>query len=350
MYTRQQDFWTPKQLAKIALAGNSLAGLRVGLEHGFKNEQEFYFAAAQDVAILSVDQWKQIDTALRLANEFQLGFVNDMRSMGLTRQLDGPGVMLSQYERVTNPEDAVQNMSGRARSELQDVNYELEGVPVPITHFDFQLEWRRLVASARNGRTPLDTTLVTIGTRKVENTLEEVSINGNPNIVLNGQAITGIAEATANVGALTAQWTDAAADPVQDIIDMKQALVAQGFPSEGPFNVYIPSKYSGVLDEEYKAESDRTLKQKLESIEGINKVTVSSKVRSTTSTITAADDTIIMVHMDFETVQLDIAADTTTVAWDIEGGFATNFKVLAIMVLLMKQDADDNQGIAVFSA
>jgi uncharacterized linocin/CFP29 family protein len=328
----------------LMAAHGGISGLRGYREKPYRDIDEFYMAVAAGTAMLPKDTWKQLDAEVRTASQGRLNFIQDMIDLGLVQDLESVGVLLAEWEQLSDPGDAIQAMSSRNRSDLQDVDYTLNATPVPMTMFDFQLEWRRLEASMRNGSTPLDTALIRSGTQKVAQKLEDVAFNGNSEIVLNGNSLPGIAQNTANTGALTAAWTAAGADPVQDVINMKGAIVEQGsdFPPEGPFNVYIPLAYEKVLDEEYKAESDRTLRQKLESIAGINAVKSSSKV---------PDGTVVMVHMDLNTVSLrDAIGGIVPVSWDIEGGFAMNFKIMAIQTLVIKSDIAGNTGIAVYSA
>ena len=47
----------------------------------------------------------------------------------------------------------------------------------------------------------------------------------------------------------------------------------------------------------------------------------------------------VMVEMNRETVELAVAQDITPVQWDVMGGAETRYRVLAVMVPMVKSDA-----------
>ena len=56
-------------------------------------------------------------------------------------------------------------------------------------------------------------------------------------------------------------------------------------------------------------------------------------------------DECIMVEMNRETVELAVAQDITPVQWDVMGGAETRYRVLAVMVPMVKSDKLQQSGI-----
>jgi hypothetical protein len=117
---------------------------------------------------------------------------------------------------------------------------------------------------------------------------------------------------------------------------MKQALVDDR--CYGPYVLYIPSNWELALDDDYKAESDATVRERLLKISGIADVKVADKLTA---------DYPVLVQMTSDVVRMVNGLAVTTVQWDTEGGMQVNFKVMAIQVPQIRHDQTGRCGICV---
>jgi len=300
---------------------------------------------------LQKDQWKQLDSTVKTIVRQNLVVAQDLRNTpGILNPINNIGILLSEWQDVSDIGDAQRDMMGLERGENQGIDFGLNAVPIPITHMDFDLPWRQLQASAGGGATTLDTRMVALATRKVSESIEDLFLYGDSSITLNGNSISGIMNHTNVVtGSLTDGWNDATnRDPVEDVIQMKKEMVGMGFPEQGPYNVYVPSNYSDVLENDYKQYSERTYRQRILAINGINDVKVAHRLNNSTMS-GISDDEVVMVYMSPEQIAVDQASDIQPVEWDSQGGFVTDYKVFSAVTLRLMPDYNGTLGIVVYS-
>ena len=140
-------------------------------------------------ALLLRGEWEQLDDrVIEVAASVRNG-IADLEAAGLVVNLGGLGVLVSQYERVSDMTDASVNMAAEVDDEEDRIQFDLVGVPVPIISKSFRIDIRTLSASRQNGG-GLDTTHVDTATRKVEEMVEQILFAGSA-VVQRGQVIYG---------------------------------------------------------------------------------------------------------------------------------------------------------------
>lgn len=289
-------------------------------------------------ATLRKDEWKEFDTAvLRAARERLIG-ANDLIGRGLTHRIgNGLGKTVLEYEDMSDIEDAEVSMAGETRGENDAVEFDLNFLPLPLIHKSFQLNIRQLNASRELGQ-PLDTTMAELAGRKVAEKVEDILFNGLSTYTYGGGTIYGYRDAPQrNTVSLTGNWDESAQngeDILADVIAMKQAAIDDRH--YGPYMVYVPTNYDATLDDDFKANSDKTIRQRLREIDQIIDVKVADKL---------TDDNVIMVQMTSDVVREVIGLDVTTVEWQSEGGMIFHFKVMAIMIPQIRNDQDNRSGV-----
>ena len=82
--------------------------------------------------LLRKDEWELLDQRVVEISANVLVAVADLRAMGLTLPLGGLGVLVSQYETISDMSDASVNMAAEADEEEDRANFTLVGIPVPI--------------------------------------------------------------------------------------------------------------------------------------------------------------------------------------------------------------------------
>jgi uncharacterized linocin/CFP29 family protein len=284
---------------------------------------------------LRKDEWEDLDDALVRVARRRLNGISDLRNMGLTRQLGGLGSIISTREKSTIPGSAQQTMDGVNEGEDSNQEFQLDGVPVPITFQDFGFSLRHLNAS-RNRGDSIDTTSAEEATRNVVEALEDTLFNGS-NVQARNYEIYGYTTHPDRVtGAnLTASWTNSSSrDIIGDVRSMLQDAYGQN--AQGPFMLYVPQEYWGAVQEDYKADSERTFAERIRSFEDIDDIKPSSSL---------ADDNVVLVQMTSDVVQLHTAESMTTVEWETQGGMKLNLRVMAAEVPFVDSDASGQSGI-----
>jgi len=289
-------------------------------------------------ALLRKDEWKYLDTTIVETARRELGVVNDLRAAGLSRNVGDLGTTIVEYERSGDLGPARVDMSGTTRGDEDTLAFDLAGVPLPITHKQFRLNLRRLLASRKMGQ-GLDVSQAALAARIVAQTLEDKVFNGVEGMSIDGRSVAGLlTHSDRNTGDLTAAWDASGAKPLQDV----QAMIALSRKANyrGPYNLYVPDEYYTMLSDDYKAESDKTWLERILALPSINSV-------QATSAITGDD--VVLVQMTSDVIELGEAQDITTVDWDEQGGFEAHFKVFAGIVPIIKSTYSGQSGVTHFS-
>lgn len=284
--------------------------------------------------VLREDEWQSLDDALVRVVRRDLVGIADLQERGLTRDLGGLGVTETEWEEVDDHRDATQSMSVGDLGDEDTVRYLLNSRPVPITRAGFRLDRRQLEAS-RNRGASLDTTNAEEATRSVNDKLEDTLVNGG-DVVIGGNGIPGYVDFTDNqdVAFNDVEWSSTTdlQNAKDDVLDMKQALVDDGF--EGPFGLYIPGNWDTTVEDDYNPQAgNQTLRDRILSIEGIEFVRVLKSL---------PDSNAILVQLTSDVVSLHTGQDITTVSWDLHGGLVTRFLVMAAMVPVLKSTLNES--------
>ncbi len=312
------------------------AGMRF-LAH-MKQHGELSPAALRTLDTLRKDEWVSFDEALVEEGQLRLRAVQDLVDAGLVSVIpNGLGKTVREWEQVTDMEAAEISLDGNARSEDDRQEFELNSLPLPITHKDFSLNLRTLLASRERGE-PLDTSQVRNSGRRVAESIESVLLNGTTK-VFGGFPIFGYTTHPDRntAGFAAGVWSASArtgAEILTDVLAMITAL--QGDKMFGPYWLYLPSNTSTKFDEDFKAETSQTIRQRILEVDGLG-------VIQTVDQLTA--DNIVMVQGTRDVAEMVQGEPLQTVQWEINGGFTINFKAFTIMVPLVKSTASGDSGI-----
>lgn len=293
-------------------------------------------------ATLRKDEWKQYDQAILEAARLRLTGIQDLISAGLTYDIgNGLGTTVLEYEDMSDIEDAEMDMDAVTRGRNDRPEFSIKYLPLPIIHKDWQINVRVLNASRTTGRA-LDTTMAELAAQKVAEKLESILFNGTSSFTYGGGTIYGYTDFPySNTGSLTASWalsTTTGSQILTDVLNMIQMSIDVRY--YGPWTLYIPKQYETKMEEDFKAESDLTIRQRLLAIEGIQAVKVSDWL---------ADDHVVLVQMTSNVVRLVRGLPITNVEWSTEGGMIFHYKVMTIQVPQIRADQNNRTGIVHFS-
>lgn len=287
---------------------------------------------------LRKDEWKELDASVVRVVQERLTGIADLRAAGLTRNLGGLGVMIDDYEKLSDTTEASMSMGVEVDENEGDHDYDIAGVPIPIISSPFRVNARRLAASRTMGR-PFDTTQSEMATRKVSKMAERLLYQGST-MTVDGKQIYGYTTHPDRItGSLTAAWTaSSGTDILGDVNSMLTDAYNAGY--EGPFNIYVPDDFFPPLWSDYKTESERTFLDRILDYPGINAVKPSSQMPA---------GEVVLVQMTSDVVDLSVGQDIMPIEWASKGGLVQHFLVMGAMAPRVKSDYEGNTGIVHYS-
>lgn len=289
-------------------------------------------------ATLRKDEWKQYDEAILKAAQQRMVGIADLQSRGLTYNIsNGLGTTVLEYEDQSDIEDAQVSMDAVTRGRNDRPEFDINYLPLPIIHKDFQINVRALNASRTTGQS-LDTTMAELAAQKVVELAETYLFQGWGTFTYGGGTIYGYEDFTArNTVTLSVNWDASAktgAEIIADVLAMKQASIDDRY--YGPWVLYVPTAYETVLDEDYVAGYPKTIRQRILEISGIQDVKVVDKLTA---------NNVILVQMTSNVVRLVNGLGITTVEWQTEGGMVFHYKIMMIQVPQLRADQNGRTGI-----
>lgn len=300
---------------------------------------------------LRKEEWLQLDTVVLRAARQRLRAWRDLSAANSFGGFNGMSKMILEHETMSDPGEAIVDMDGLTSGRTDAPKFQLEGLPLPITHSDFWFSARRLAVS-RNTGTPLDTTMGEAAGRRVAEMVEKTYIGVETGITYGGASTyVGGYGRTSSVYGLTNfpsrltktnMTVPTGSNPevtVADVLAMRNSLYGNKF--YGPFMVYHSTDWDLYLDNDYARlggnNANMTLRDRIRAIEGITDV---RRLDFLTSTFT-----MILVQMTADVARAVNGMDITTVQWESQGGMRVNFKVMCIQVPQLRADFNGNCGI-----
>jgi hypothetical protein len=329
---------------------------------------------------LRKEEWLELDKVVLKAARYRLRAYADLAAANTFGGFNAMSKMILEHETMSDALEAVVDMDGMTPARNDVPTYQLEGLPLPITHADFYLSSRRLAVS-RNTGTPLDTSLGEQAGRRVAETIEKTTIGNVTGVTYGGASThTGGYGRTSRVYGYTnfpdrltktnmtaptaGGWVPSTT--VSEVLACITQLADNKF--FGPFMLYHSTDWDRYLDNDYYVSitsgavaPTKTLRQRLREIEVIQDVRrldmlfASAPTTDTTSSnytgpggesVTGNNAfTFIFVQMTPDVARAINGMDITTVQWETEGGMKLNFKVMAIQVPQLRADRYGNCGI-----
>lgn len=271
---------------------------------------------------LREDQTREIDETVTRVARRDLVAVRDL--MALQDPMEkGIGATTYEFDRIAPVGEATHGMSILNLGDNDLVDFSRTAIPVPATASKFSLDARQ-IAGGRGMGDSVDLMNVEEHTRAVAEKLEDVLVNGSP-VVLGGNTLPGYRTVTGRdtQSYSGSHWNDQSpgvhSAAVTDVLLMRGDLRANGFT--GPYMLYIPSNFDGIIDDDYKANSDRTLRERLMAITGIQDIKVLPSLPA---------DNVLLVQMTRSVVTYAVGQQITTVTWTTHGGLATHWAILQV--------------------
>ena len=319
---------------------------------------------------LRKEEWIELDRRVIKAARFRMRAWPDLAASNTFGGFNGMSKMILEHETMADAGEAIVDMDGLTEGRTDTPRFQLEGLPLPITHSDFWYDSRRLGVS-RNSGTPLDMVMGENAGRRVAESIEKVTIGVDTGITYGGNStqVGGYGRTSAVYGYLNFPprltyntiTIPAGTNPeatLNDVNAMMEALATNKF--YGPFILYHSTDWTKWLNNDYaravvgatSIATNMTLRQRLLGIEGIQDVRRLDFLRPTASAtgdpaaIAASHAyTMILVQMTSEVCRAVDGMGLTTIQYETVGGMKLNFKVMAINVPQLFADFSGNVGI-----
>lgn len=296
------------------------------------------------------DEWKRLDEAVINVAESRLGGAQDLISRGLTYPLgNAMGTTVLEWHDVSDMGEADMTMDGVSRSQGDRPVFQHNYLPIPIIHFDYEINTRVLEASRKLGN-PLDTTSAERAARKCMEKLEQLFFTnttysfGEKDSRSRNSIYSYINHPDRNTVTLGTGWdsltedsTGTVGEQIKDqVLEMKQTSINNYH--YGPWVIYIPTAYETVMDNDYdtSGQSTQTIRERILKINGITDIKVVD---------TLPADNVVMVQTTSDVVRLVQGMGVTNVQWQTEGNFVNKFKVMTIQVPQIRSDQNGKSGI-----
>lgn len=294
------------------------------------------------------DEWKALDDAVLSIAETRLVGIQDLISKGLTYTLgNAMGTTVLEWHDTGDAMEASVTMDGVTRSKGDRVTFQHNYLPIPIIHVDYEIN-SRVLAASRNMGNSLDTLSAERAGRKVADKLESLLFTdtsysfGEADSRSRNTIYSYLNFPDRETYTITA-WDASGktgAQIVADVLAAKQkAINAKHY---GPYNLYIPTAWETVLDEDYVGSSpdtsatNRTIRERILSITNVNEVKVID---------TLPANNALLVQMTSDVVRLVQGMGIQNVQWQTEGNFINKYKVMTIQVPQIRSDRNGKTGI-----
>lgn len=296
-------------------------------------------------ALLTYDQWKEIDREVLGIYHLRTPGIQDMLSRGLRYDLPNAlGTTVLQWQTGSGLDNAFMDMDAQTMGDFDRIKFETKYLPVPIIHQPFKLSIRELSMNVTQGA-PLDVSHAREAMITVAERAENVFFNGSSAYTFGGGTIRGLTDyPDRNLVTMGTSWaTDTGANIITDVINMRQALINDR--RYGPYGLYVSTNIDSNLENDYNSTypSD-TIRQRIMRIGGEDTSQGKIEFVHTADKLTASN--AVMVDLSRETIEIVVGFEPRTIQWQENGGMVTIYKVMAIMVPRIKSDQDGRCGIA----
>lgn len=295
---------------------------------------------------LEKQQWIKLDSMIIAATRQRLRAWGDLSAASPYGGFNGMQKTILEHQTTNDPGEALVDMDGLSEGRADKRKYQLEGVPLPITHSNFYYNKRELEIS-RGQNLPLNVRDAEAAGRRVAEKLENTVIGmvagmdyGDSTDYSRASKVYGYT--TYPDRATTVVTTPLGTNPeatVVDVLEMREALYDNGF--YGPFMLYHSKDWDLYLDNDYARlggnNASQTLRDRLRRIEGIQ------DVRRLDFFTTPYQ--LLLVEMSSNVAQAVNGMDITTLQWETMGGMRLHFKVMCIQVPRIFSDINGNCGI-----
>jgi hypothetical protein len=306
-------------------------------------EYEEKVQVANAPALLPLYAWQRFDTVVERAMRLRLAFMNDLRARVTPTNIDNPmgkAVFTSHNAGDMGPATVSMDPKRRGESNKQVINN--LNFPLYIVHKDFDFNWRDIEISKSQSAIginfQLDTEAAESSAYAVAKLIEEIAVGVAGVFTDNGNSVYGMTNMPERsvFSTMTAPNGTNGTTVLNEWLTLRQLLKSHNH--HGPYMVYTGLQWDAFLDNEFKTNSDRTLRERLLALPDILGI-------RTLDTLPATNYPVVFVEMLPRTVRPLIGMEAQTVQWESAGGYERHFKVLAMIYAQFRPDTDGFSGV-----
>lgn len=297
------------------------------------NEREL-----QANAFLNREEWEALDTAVYEMAKLRLNAYQDLVSAGLTRR-SSLAALYSKWRVASERVAADVTMDFRTRLTHDRTDKKTYGVPIPIISAFYSIGRREMIAARAAGQA-IDTFEAEEAAEAVSEKAEDILVNGETSVVVQGSSISGYRTLSARDTGTAAGYGGGDFGTISNIkptfTGMLSALAAKRY--YGPFECYIHNTQYHQMLETYTDGSGQTALERVEALPQIKNVKPNDLIG------TAGD--LVMAQMSRNVVDVEVALTLENRRWEAPDGSAMFFVVMMSVVPRLKTDYAGNAGVA----
>lgn len=304
---------------------------------------------------LRKEQWLELDQIVIKAARLRLRAWADLAAgPGTYSGFDGMAKTILEHETMSDPGEAIMDMDGMTEGRSDMPLFQLQGLPLPITHSSFYFSQRKLSIS-QNGNMPLDSVMAEAAGRRIAEMIEKVTIGVQTGLTYGGNStqVGGYGRNSTVYGYTnfpnrlikTNMTAPTGSNPdvtLGDVLAARDQLYYNRF--YGPFMIYHSTDWDKYLDNDYARlggnNPSQSLRQRIRAIDGITDVRRLDYLDQATNPFT-----MIFVQQTPDVARAVIGMNITTLRWPSMGGMRQNFKTMCIMVPQLRADYNSRCGI-----
>lgn len=146
-------------------------------------------ALVGNAAPIPLDAWRRVDARGAVIQRDVLAVFNRLAASNQTPV--GVGDIVSFYPQISDSGEVHVSMDGRSEGQADQANVKYVGTPVPVFDSYARMGWRQMETIRKSGGS-LDVDTIANHQRKVAEKLEDVALNGLPNVVVGGNTVYGL--------------------------------------------------------------------------------------------------------------------------------------------------------------
>jgi uncharacterized linocin/CFP29 family protein len=300
-------------------------------------------------SLLRRDEWETMDQDIMAAAVQPLNVARILLNQGLSRPITNIGQLMTLYPRGGEMTAANISMRLHASGEKDLIDQDFAGVPIPIIFKEYEMDGRLLASSRLNGQ-GLDTSNGAAAARVVAEKVEDLILNGDTSVNLNGNTIYGLTthpnrntDTAANFGG--GDW-GTITNPTATIAGMIAAAQQDGF--YGPYGIIASNtQYNQAAMSFFNDGSGTTPAQR---IKLLGQGSMTQQILFIEPSAQLADGVIVLFQVSREVVELrilDAYWPVTNIETATDDASLYKYKVMTVMTPVIKAANGGKSGLVV---
>lgn len=291
---------------------------------------------------LRKEEWEELDRAVLAEAVKPLTVTATLMRLGLTKRLGSIGTLSAQYTRSGEMTAANRSLTGTTLGDKDLPDTGVAGVPVPVIFKEFEIPARVLAASRRMGD-GLDLSAATAAARVVGESIEDLVINGDTTINLNGSSIAGLTtHASLNPPITAADYGGGDWGTITNVQATISGMIAaaEGNNYFGPYGLFVSTTQYGQAARAFFTDGsgDTPLSRALR-IPGLQFIEAAHNL---------SDGVVVLVNLSRDVIELAYVDEywpMTNREWASGDGMVTHYKIMSVVTPIVKATYGGKRGI-----